>query len=137
MLRKKNLLICLAAVVLCVAGIALAKAVKVDLQNPAGLPADDQDAGATGRAVLNYAKGADKTEVQFNCQGLTPGATYVIGIVDVGIFPGTGTYTPLPNGKLMVHAAVSGDVSAEHVGVAREIPSDPDDHIVVLQSPPY
>ena len=128
MLRKKNLLICLAAVVLCVAGIALAKAVKLDLQNPPGLPAGDPDTGATGRAVLNYAKGADKTELQFNCQGLTPGDTYIVGTLTSGPLP--GTYTALPNGKLAVHARITGDMSGERVGVRREDPGP----VIVLES---
>ena len=131
MLRKKALLICLAAVVLCVAGIALAKAVKVDLQNPAALPADDPDAGATGRAVLNYAKGADKTVVQINCQGLSPGATYVAGIIGGGRFP--DKYIALPNGKLVIHATMTGDISGKRVVVIREAPGPV--YILVLESP--
>jgi hypothetical protein len=54
MLRKKNVLICLAAVVLCVAGIALAKgAVKTDLRERTG-PNDQYGSGPeAGWAIAN------------------------------------------------------------------------------------
>ena len=107
MLRKKELLICLAAVVLCVAGIALAAAVKVDLLPYP--PAAPQEPDASGQAVLNYAKGADKTEIQVNCAGLTPGAEYTVYI-------GTpweviGTFVARKNGTGNLHARPDGDQS--------------------------
>jgi len=107
MLRKKALLICLAAVVLCVAGIALAAAVKVDL-----LPfpaADPLEPDASGKAVLNYAKGADKTEIQVNCAGLTPGAEYTVYIGSP--WEVIGTFVARKNGTGNLHARPDGDQS--------------------------
>lgn len=102
------------AVLVSLAGVAIAKAVKIDLLPTA--PPLDPDSGAYGQAVLNYAKGADKTEVQINAGGLTPGGTYHPGIFDSGGFP---YVTAGPNGKINVHAKVPGDVSGLDVGVYR------------------
>jgi hypothetical protein len=113
MTRKRLLLVGL-AVLVSFAGVAFAQAVKTDLLPQA--PASDPDSGASGQAVLNYAKGADKTEVQINAEGLTPGATYFPGIFGSGGFP---YVTAGPNGKINVHAEVSGDVSALDAGVYR------------------
>lgn len=58
MLRKKLVLICLAAVVLCVAGIALAKAVKVELVPcPINYPGPDLPPGS-GFVIFNNSAGA-------------------------------------------------------------------------------
>jgi len=117
MLRKKALLICLAAVVLCVAGVALAKAVKVDL-----LPTDPSEPDASGKAVLNYAKGADKTEIQVNCAGLTPGAEYTVWIGTVGgPWTNVGTFVARKNGTGNLHARPGGDLSELTVGVNRDV----------------
>jgi len=107
MLRKKALLICLAAVVLCVAGIALAAAVKVELlPYPA---ADPLEPDAAGKAVLNYAKGADKTEIQVNCSGLTPGEEYTVYIGSP--WEVIGTFVARKNGTGNLHARPDGDQS--------------------------
>ena len=107
MLRKKALLICLAAVVLCVAGIALAAAVKVELlPYPAAAPLEPD---ASGQAVLNYAKGADKTEIQVNCAGLTPGEGYTVYIGSP--WEVIGTFVARKNGSGNLHARPDGDQS--------------------------
>lgn len=117
MLRKKALLICLAAVVLCVAGIALAKAVKVDL-----LPTDPLEPDASGKAVLNYAKGEDKTEIQVNCSGLTPGEEYTVWIGTVGgPWMNVGTFVARKNGTGNLHARPAGDLSELTVGVNKDV----------------
>ena len=102
------------AVMVGLAGVAFAAAVKTELLPQA--PVLDPDSGASGQAVLNYAKGADKTEVQINAEGLTPGATYYPGIFGSGGFP---YVTAGPNGKINVHAEVPGDVSGLDAGVYR------------------
>ena len=101
MLRKTSLLVCLAAVALCAAAIALAKAVKVELR-PCGSEPD-----ASGQAVLNYAKGANKTEIQVNCWGLTPEADYIVYVAEEAI----GTFTTGRNGSGNVHVSLDGDLS--------------------------
>lgn len=84
MLRKKVLLTCLAAVVLCVAGIALAAAVKVDL-NP--ISVGDQDPGG-GFVVFNNTSGPENVQVQMSLKGALPNTDYDV-IVHVG---GPDTY---------------------------------------------
>lgn len=117
MLRKKNVLICLAAVVLCVAGIALAAAVKVELMPYANPGADPLEPDASGQAVLNYAKGADKTEIQVNCSGLTPGEEYTVWIGTVGgPWTNVGTFTAKKNGTGNLHAREDGDLHAHPAG---------------------
>ena len=107
MLRKKALLVCLAAVVLCVAGVALAKAVKVELLPcPAAAPLEPD---ASGKAMLNYAKGADKTEIQVNCSGLTPGEEYTVYIGSP--WEVIGTFVARNNGTGNLHARPGGDQS--------------------------
>ena len=109
MLRKKALLICLAAVVLCVAGIALAAAVKVELLPYAYPGADPLEPDAAGQAVLNYAKGADKTEIQVNCSGLTPGEGYTVYIGSP--WEVIGTFVARNNGTGNLHVRPDGDQS--------------------------
>jgi len=109
MLRKKNVLICLAAVVLCVAGIALAAAVKVELMPYAYPGAEPIEPDASGQAVLNYAKGADKTEIQVNCRGLTPGEEYTVYIGSP--WEVIGTFIARKNGSGNLHARPDGDQS--------------------------
>jgi len=115
MLRKKALLICLAAVVLCVAGIALAKAVKVELlPYPAAAPLEPD---ASGQAILNYAKGEDKTEIQVNCSGLTPGAEYTVYIGGGSTWEDIGTFIARKNGTGNLHARPDEDQSGLSVAV--------------------
>jgi len=111
MLRKRALLICIGAVVLCAAGIALAAAVKVTLEPfPAGSPIEP---GASGQAVLNYAKGADKTEVQVNCKGLKPDSDYVVYLKTGGTFDLIGKFITNSKGNGHLHASLAGDRSAD------------------------
>ena len=70
MLRTRSLLICLTAVTLSLAGIALGKAVKQDLVNENG--------DVIGKANINYAKGENKTEVQANCWDMDPETDYTV-----------------------------------------------------------
>jgi hypothetical protein len=116
MMRRKIALVCLAAVILCGTGIVLAKAVKVQLLP---FPADDPaEPDASGRAVLNYAKGADKTEIQVNCWGLTPNSDYTLWIsADGNTFVQVGAFTADEYGDGCVHARVQGDVSGYTVAV--------------------
>ena len=66
-MNKKLALIGL--VIALVAGIALAKAVKVDLVPYVDADGNVLEPNAYGKAMMNYAKGADKTEVQSSCAG--------------------------------------------------------------------
>jgi hypothetical protein len=86
-------------------GIALAKAVKVDL-----LPYGSLEPFASGQAVLNYAKGADNTEVQVNCWDLTPGTEYTVYLRDGGWYS-IGTFVTRRNGSGNLHVRLPGDVS--------------------------
>lgn len=98
------------------AGVALGAAVKLSL-GPAPL-GDEPD--ASGRAVLNYAKGEDKTVIQVNGEGLTPGETYQVRVAPLMI---VGEGVALPNGKLTVHGELQGDqsVSGKIVRVWRAV----------------
>ena len=109
MSAKRNVLICLTAVTLCSAIIALAKAVERELV--------DADGNQVGKAVLNYAKGADKTEIQVNCWDMEPETEYtalvcecdddgeIVDCIELGSF------TTNKKGKGNLHASVEGDVS--------------------------
>ena len=113
MLGKKVGLICLVGVILCGTGIALAAAVKVELAPyPAASPIEPQ---ASGRMVLNYAKGADKTVVQLNCWGLMPESEYTVYLSpDSGItWENIGTFTTRKNGTGNLHVALPGDRSGD------------------------
>ena len=109
MLHKRNILICLTAVSLCLTGIALGKAVKQEL-----LGEGDQ---VLGKAILNYAEDADKTEIQVNCRGLEPETEYTVvlceideqgNITDLMVI---GSFTTNNKGKGHLHARLDGDVS--------------------------
>ena len=80
MLRRSTL-VCLTAVVLCVGGIALAKAVKVEL-NPIGT-----DPGG-GFVIFNNTSGPENVQVQMSLKGALPNTDYDV-IVHVG---GPDTY---------------------------------------------
>ncbi len=111
MLRPKFTLMCFAAVIVCTSSFALAKAFRVDLA-PTGI-----EPGASGKAIVNFAKGAEVTQVQVNCRGLTPGAEY-------GVFFPTGfgsvragTFTVREDGTGNFHIALDGDYSGRSVAV--------------------
>ena len=113
MVRKISLM-CLAAVILCGTGIALAAAVKVHL-----MPYNAIEPDASGRAVLNYAKGADKTEVQVNCWGLMPDEMYTVWLSPDGgtSYHPIGSFTTDEYGEGNLHAKLPGDHSG-HLPVA-------------------
>ena len=114
MLRRSLMLISLAVFVLAGAGIALAAAVKVDLlPYPVANPIEPD---ASGRAVLNYAKGSDKTVAQVNCWGLTPESEYMVYLKDGGWYA-IGTFTTRKNGSGNLHVFLEGDHSG-HLPVA-------------------
>ena len=106
-LRRRGLLLCLAVVML--SSIALGKAVKQEL-----LGEDDQ---VLGKAKLNYAKGANKTEIQVNCRGLEAETEYLVllfefdGGGEVADWFELGSFTTNKKGKGRLHARVDGDVS--------------------------
>lgn len=110
MLRKSIVWVCLFAFVLSAAGIAFAAAVKVTLAPYAYPNQDPDEPDASGRAVLNYAKGKDKTEVQVNCWGLTPNTECWVWI-DLGGWQEIGTFTTDESGEGHLHAKLPGDVS--------------------------
>ena len=110
MSRTKIGLVCVLAIVLGVTGVALAKAVKVELAPYGSLEPD-----ASGHAILNYAKGADKTEVQVNCWDLTPETEYTVYLSpdDGGSYYAIGTFTTDSSGEGNLHAKLAGDVSGD------------------------
>jgi hypothetical protein len=115
MLRTRNLVISLIAVTSCLAGMGLGKAVRQ------GLAPADLESGAGGHAILNYAKGADKTEIQVNCRGLEPETVYTVLIYDdsqeAGTYDFVGGFTTDKNGKGNWHGRVEGDVSGFSVAI--------------------
>jgi hypothetical protein len=95
--------------------VALAVAVKVELMPYPS--ADPMEPDATGRAVLNYVKGADKTEVQVNCWGLMADKEYtVLLMVPAGFHP-IGSFTTDDEGEGHLHAKLPVDHSM-HLPVA-------------------
>ena len=115
MLRKRNALIYIAAVTLSLSGVALAKAVKVELV------VMDLGSSGGGEAILNYAKGTDKTEIQVNCKGMEPNAEHIVWICDwtdeKSDYIELGTLTTNKKGKGVLHARVKGDISERSVVV--------------------
>ena len=110
MLSKKRVLILFATILVCVAGLALAKAVKVELMPyPAAAPLEPD---ASGHAILNYAKGQDKTIVQVNCWDLKPDTEYTVYLNDGGFYV-IGNFTTRKNGSGNLHVSIAGDVSAD------------------------
>jgi len=71
--------------------------------------AEPTEPDASGQAVLNYAEGADKTEIQVNCSGLTPGAEYTVYIGSP--WEVIGTFVARNNGTGNLHARPDGDQS--------------------------
>ena len=107
MLRRKRLLICIALVTVSLAGVALGKAVKQELVN--------EDGEVMGKAKLNYAKGADKTEIQINCRGLQPETDYFVWLCqcdgdDVDCIE-LGSFTTNKKGRAKLHTRLDGDAS--------------------------
>jgi len=114
MSKRKFPLMCFVAVIVCTSSFVLAKAVRMDLA-PTGSP---NDPGASGNAVLNFAKGAEVTQFQVNCRGLTPGCEYGAFVFkSVGIYTLVGTFKVRENGTGNFHAALDGDYSDRSVAV--------------------
>ena len=110
MSRRKLALLCLAAVIAFGTGIAMAKAVKVALSPfPAVAPIEPD---ASGKVILNYAKGADKTEIQINCKGLTPASDYTV-YLNAGGFYAIGTFTTDAAGDAPLHVRLPGNRSGD------------------------
>ena len=109
-MKKVAFGIAIVALVVC-CSYALAAAVKVALVPYAYPDADPTEPDASGHAVLNYAKGADKTEVQINCWDLTPGEEYTVYLNDGGYYD-IGTFTTRKNGSGNLHVSLDGDHSA-------------------------
>ena len=109
MLRTRSVLIWLTAATLCFAGVAMGKPVKVELA------ALDIESSAGGEAILNYAKGADRTEIQVNCSGLEPNTECIVSLYEcTEEEPGyieLGTLTTNKKGKGTLHVRVEGDAS--------------------------
>ena len=115
MLRKRIALLCLGAVVFAVVAVALAAAVNVQLK-PFPL-VDPIEPDASGRAILNYAKSADKTEVQVNCWGLMGCQEYTVLLKAPAGFHPIGSFTTNKKGNGHLHAKLDGDHST-HLPVA-------------------
>jgi len=106
------MLTCFAAVILCTTSFALAKAVKRDLVSTG------VETGASGKAILNFAKGAAVTQVQVNCRGLTPGNEYGVFLSrGPGMFVKAGTFTVQEDGTGNFHTAIEGEFSDLPVAV--------------------
>lgn len=108
---KRNVVICIMAVVLCVGTIALAKAVKLNL-----VPTNTStDPDGYGNAILNYSMDEDKTIIQINCWELTPGDRYGVNLADsMGTI---GTATASQNGTITIHGERAGDLSGSMIRV--------------------
>jgi len=124
MLKPKFILTCFAAVIVCTSSFALAKAFKVDLI-PTGI-----EPGASGKAIVNFAKGAEVTQLQVNCRGLTPGAEYGVFFPTGFGFVESGRFTVQEDGTANFHAALKGDFSGRPVSIG-----DVNGFFMVLVSP--
>jgi len=115
MLRKKALLICLAAVVLCVAGVALAKAVKAEL-NSIGV-----DPGG-GFVIFNDTSGPENVQIQMSLKGALPKADYDV-IVHIGApdaYVATVTTNVKGNANFHYSASVASGEQQVGLGLKRE-----------------
>jgi len=86
-----------------------------------------------GRAIVNYAKGADKTEVQINFSGLVNGATYNAYFLcpdPAGWIP-IGSCTGKKNGKGQIHGRPSTDCSGYEIHVALVLPDGSESTVLV------
>ncbi|HUW55931.1 MAG TPA: hypothetical protein VMZ92_04800 [Planctomycetota bacterium] len=109
MLRKNVIWICLVAFVLATAGIAFAKAVKLELKPyPEAAP---NEPGASGHAILNYSADDDVTQVQVNCWGLTPGTEYTVYVWQGGGPVSIGTFTAKKRGQGHLHVEMEGNTT--------------------------
>ena len=107
-MMKKTVLICVATVVLCVAGIALAKAVKLDLVPcPINYPDPGNLPPGGGFVVLNNSSGdCHNLELTVSLKGVEPNTTYDIYLfVDGSWYAGAkaGTVTTNKRGNANFH----------------------------------
>ena len=123
-MKKQTVVIAICLIVL-MTTIAFAGAVNVALSPTTNAPDD-----ARGRVILNYVKGADKTEIQVNCWGLDPEFSYTVwiqttipGLPTISGWSNLGTFEPNTKGNGHVHESVPGDVSGFVVMVNFETPS--------------
>lgn len=108
MFRKKTVLICLGAVVLCVAGLAVAKAVKVELVPcPINYPDPENLPPGGGFVIFNDSAGAGHNlELTVSLKGVEPDTAYDIYLfVDGGWYAGekAGTVTTNKRGNANFH----------------------------------
>lgn len=114
MLRKKLVLICLATVVLCVAGIALAKAAKVEL-NQIGV-----DPGG-GFVIFNDTSGPENVQIQMSLKGALPKTDYDV-IVHIGapdVYVATVTTNAKGNANFHYSASVASGEQQVGLGLKR------------------
>ena len=117
MLRKKIALTCMAVVILGTAGFALAKAVKIGMEaTPHAMEIGLM--GARGHVVLNYAKGADKTEIQYSAVGLIPNTETQVFLLTSEGWQLLGTAMSDDEGDVSFHIRLPGNVAAEAKRVA-------------------
>ena len=121
MLKRKVALTCMAVVILGTAGFALAKAVKVGMVATPYARAQGLE-GARGKVILNYAKGADKTEIQYNGMGLAPNTeTRVYLLETTGGWQLLGTATSDENGDVSFHISRPGKVAVSRVALNQNL----------------
>ncbi|MBA7492143.1 hypothetical protein ES702_02692 [subsurface metagenome] len=126
-MKKYALPVAICLIVVMVATVALAAAVKVTLSQ---YPVVGY---GSGRAILNYAKDHDKTEIQVNCSGLIPETTYGVYLGDGG-WALIGDFVARKNGKGHLHARYPGDVTG-HIVAVNEWPSGVPNGFTILISP--
>ena len=115
MLYKRNVLIFVTVITLSLAGIALGRAIRQDLEPL------DPESDAWGFAVLNYAKGPDETIISVQGRNLEPGEVYsvLLGDCDSYEWESIGCFTARKNGKGHLHVSRLWDVSETCVLVAQ------------------
>lgn len=116
-MSKRNCLLLVTMVVLVSVSTTYAAAVKLDLVKPKHTNAPEN---ASGRAILNHAKGSDKTIIQINCRDLYANIGYSVQLYDLeGGYALIGTIKAHKNGTGTLHTVLSGDHSACRVIVRR------------------
>lgn len=118
MLHKSNLLIWIAVVIFCLAGIALADAVRQVLVS--------EDDEVLGQAILIYNIGTDITLCQVNCWNLEPDTEYAVLLFDLNDdgniieWVKLGEFTTNDKGVGLISAKIEGDYSDRYVVVGVE-----------------
>jgi len=95
MLSQRNIFILFGTVILCLAGNALARAVLQDLV------CLDPDSDAGGFAVLNYATGANETNIIVQGRNLQAGEDYTVFLCDYDYVEceSIGSFTAMTHGE--------------------------------------